>query len=137
MALQDKLKDSKLSLEGNGFNPVTGEVSFGYTNPLLAGKKGSDGEGVNILQPDLSILHNTYSQDNVPPKDKIQIVDFNKTKYKSYLPDESKLDELDLRAPKNERAGKPKSVVSQIYKSKKGSKYEELGPGDGFYHKEY
>lgn len=135
MALQDKIKDSKLSLEGNGFNPSAGEVSFGYTNPLLIGKKGPDGEGVNILQPDLSVLHNTYSQDGVP--DKITIVDFNKTKYKPYLPDNSKLDELDIRAPKNERAGVAKSVVSQIYKSKKGLRYEEKGPGDGFYHKDY
>jgi len=135
MALQDKIKDSKLSLEGNGFNPSAGEVSFGYTNPLLINTKGKDGEAANLLQPDLSVLHNTYSQDGVP--DKIKIVDFNKTKYKPYLPGDSKLDELDLRAPKNERAGKTKSVVSQIYKSKKGSKYEELGPGDGFYHKEY
>ena len=124
MPLQDKLKDSKLSLEGNGFNPQRKTVSWGYENPNIAAP-------LNPLDPSLSALQYTYGVDSNPSK--IKIVDFNKTPYKPYLPTESQLDELDARAPKNLRAGKAGSVVEQIYKSSTGQKYKDKGPKDGRY----
>jgi hypothetical protein len=125
MPLQDKLKDSKLSLEGNGFNPQPKTPSWGYTNPNV------NPATLNPLDPKLSALQNTYDVDSNPAG--INIVNFNKTQYKASLPAESQLDELDLRAPKNERAGRVGSVVSQIYKSPTGQSYKDKGPKDGRY----
>ena len=128
MSLLDKLKsnspDNKLSLEGNGFYPQRRTPSFGYENPNVNSPQ-------NPLNPSLSALQNTYSVDSIPAK--IRIVDFNKTQYKSYLPFESQLDELDVNAPKNLKAGKLGSVVSQIYKSRQGRRYKDLGPVEGRY----
>jgi hypothetical protein len=45
------------------------------------------------------------------------------------VPAESRLDELDRRAPNLTPAG----VVSQIYKSKAGRQYKQLGPQPGRY----
>ena len=122
MSLLDKLKsnspDNKLSLEGNGFNPQRGNAAFGYADVS------------NNLDPALSKLQNTYDVNSVP---KVRIIDFNKTQYKSFLPPEAQLDELDTNAPKNLRAGKLGSVVSQIYKSATGRKYKDLGPIEGRY----
>jgi len=118
MSLQDKLANSTLSLQGNGFNPQRANPAFGYV------------DASNSLDPKLSRLQNTYDVNSNP---NVRIVDFNKTPYKSYLPLESQLDELDTRGPKNLRAGSPGSVVSQIYKSSKGSKYSDLGPSGGRY----
>jgi hypothetical protein len=128
MSLLDKLKsnspDNKLSLEGNGFNPQRASTAFGYENPNVNSPQ-------NPLDPSLSALQNTYSVNSIPAK--VRIVDFNKTQYKSFLPPESQLDELDINAPKNLRAGKLGSVVSQIYKSATGRKYRDLGPTEGRY----
>jgi len=122
MSLLDKLKsnspDNKLSLEGNNFNPQRGNAAFGYADVS------------NNLDPALSKLQNTYDVNSNP---KVRIIDFNKTQYKSFLPPESQLDELDTNAPKNLRAGKLGSVVSQIYKSATGRKYRDLGPTEGRY----
>jgi len=122
MSLLDKLKsnspDNKLSLEGNNFNPQRGNPAFGYADVS------------NNLDPALSKLQNTYDVNSDP---KVRIIDFNKTQYKSFLPPESQLDELDTNAPKNLRAGKLGSVVSQIYKSATGRKYRDLGPIEGRY----
>jgi len=45
------------------------------------------------------------------------------------VPAESRLDELDRRAP-NLTAG---GIVSQVYKSSRGRQYKDLGPRDGRY----
>jgi hypothetical protein len=122
MSLLNKLNtnspDNTLSLAGNGFNPQKGSPAFGYI------------DAANTLDPALSKLQNTYDINSNPS---IRIVDFNKTQYKSYLPPESQLDELDINGPKNLRAGKLGSVVSQIYKSKTGRQYKDLGPVEGRY----
>jgi hypothetical protein len=125
MALQDKLKDSTLSLAGNGFDPQLKTPSWGFKNPNITDEK------LNPLDPKLSVLQNTYSVNTIPPV--TQIVSFNKTTYKPYLPTESNLDELDPKAPSNAQAGIPGSLVSQIYKSSTGKKYKDLGPSDGRY----
>jgi hypothetical protein len=125
MSLQNKLKDSKLSLEGNGFNPQPKTPSWGFNNPDV------DPSTLNPLDPKLSALQYTYGVDSKPTD--VKIINFNKTQYKSYLPTESQLDELDTRAPKNNSAGRTGSVVSQIYKSSIGQKYSNKGPKDGRY----
>ena len=125
MSLENKLKDSKLSLEGNGFNPTPTIPSWGFENPNIIAPT------LNPLNPKLSALQNTYSVDTIPAK--VKIVSFNKTQYKPYLPKESELDELDTRAPKNTRAGQVGSVVSQIYKSSTKQGYKDKGPKNGRY----
>jgi hypothetical protein len=45
------------------------------------------------------------------------------------VPAESRLDELDRRAPGLTASG----VVSQVYKSATGRTYKDLGPADGRY----
>ena len=124
MSLETKLKDSKLSLEGNGFNPQPKTVSWGFQNPNVAAP-------LNSLDPKLSALQYTYGVDTNPAN--VKIVSFNKTQYKPYLPTESKLDELDANAPKNNRAGGIGSVVSQIYKSATNQNYKDKGPKNGRY----
>jgi hypothetical protein len=125
MSLLDKLnktsavgEPNNLSLVGNNFNPQRLSPAFGYA------------DSTNNLDPALSRLQNTYDVNSNP---NIRIVDFNKSQYPSYLPPESQLDELDINAPKNLRAGSIGSVVSQIYKSKTGRKYKDLGPIEGRY----
>jgi hypothetical protein len=125
MSLENKLKDSKFSLEGNGFNPTPTIPSWGFENPNITAPT------LNPLDPKLSALQYTYSVDTNPAK--VKIVSFNKTQYKPYLPTESKLDELDVRAPKNTRAGLVGSVVSQIYKSSTNQNYKDKGPKNGRY----
>jgi hypothetical protein len=126
MALQDKLKDSKLSLAGNGFDPQLKTPSWGYKNPTI------DPATLNPLDPLLSGLQNTFDIDHKPD---VSVVNFNKSPYPNYLPKESNLDELDPSplAPKNKQVGTATSVVSQIYKSAKGKNYKDLGPKDGRY----
>jgi hypothetical protein len=125
MSLENKLKDSKFSLEGNGFNPTPTIPSWGFENPNITAPT------LNPLDPKLSALQYTYSVDTNPAK--VKIVSFNKTQYKPYLPTESKLDELDVNAPKNTRAGLVGSVVSQIYKSSTKQGYKDKGPKNGRY----
>jgi hypothetical protein len=124
MSLVNKIKDSKLSLEGNGFNVKLTEAAWGFQNPNITAT------GLNPLDPKLSILQNTNSVNSTPTT---RIVSFNKTTYAPFLPKESKLDELDVNAPTNRQAGFVGSVVSQIYKSATGKKYKDLGPKDGRY----
>jgi len=124
MALQDKLKDSTLSLEGNGFNPALQSAAWGLNNTNITDPT------LNPLDPKLSILQNTYDVNSTP---QTKIVSFNKTPYKPFLPTESRLDELDKNAPANTQAGLAGSIVSQIYKSATGKKYKDLGPKDGRY----
>ena len=124
MSLVNKIKDSKLSLEGNGFNPALTEPAWGFQNPNITAP------GLNPLDPKLSILQNTNSVNATPTT---RIVSFNKTAYAPYLPNPSELDELDTNAPTNKQAGFAGSVVSQIYKSASGKKYKDLGPKDGRY----
>jgi hypothetical protein len=125
MALQDKLKDSTLSLEGNGLSRKLQDASWGFNNPNVTAPN------LNPLDPALSALQYTYSVDSNPAN--VKIVSFNKTPYKPFLPKQSKLDELDTNAPFNKEAGLKGSVVSQIYKSATGKKYKDLGPSDGRY----
>ena len=73
MSLENKLKDSKLSLEGNGFNPTPTIPSWGFENPNIIAPT------LNPLNPKLSALQNTYSVDTIPAK--VKIVSFNKTQY--------------------------------------------------------
>jgi hypothetical protein len=47
----------------------------------------------------------------------------------SMKPRPSQLDELDINAP----GLKPVGVVSQVYKSKQGRRYKDLGPKEGRY----
>ena len=124
MSLEKKIKDSKLSLEGNGFDPKLKDYAWGFENPNIKDPN------LNALDPYLSILQNTYDVNSTPMT---RIVSFNKTQYKPYLPTESKLDELDKNAPFNKQAGLAGSVVSQIYKSAIDKKYKDLGPKDGKY----
>ena len=118
MSLENKLKDSTLSLQGNGFDPQPLTPSFGYSDTSKS------------LDPKLSKLQFTYDVDSNP---KITVNDFNKSQYKSIVPPESTIDELDLIAPNNLQAGKKGSVVSQIYKSSTGQKYKDKGPVGGRY----
>ena len=123
MSLFDKLNQktkkgepNNLSLVGNNFNPQTKSPAFGYV------------DSTNNLNPRLSRLHNEYSINAIP---KVRIIDFNKSAYPSVLPPASGIDELDKDAPNlNPVAG---GVVSQIYKSKQGRTYKDLGPAGGRY----
>jgi hypothetical protein len=122
MALEDKIKDSKLSLNGNGFNPTPREVNWGYSNPDIPA-----GGAISKLNPKFSVLHNTYDINSKPSE--ITIVDFNKTAYQASLPKESALDELDTQDPNIQL--KVTGVVSKVYKSAKGKTYGENLPAGG------
>ena len=123
MSLLDKLNQktktgepNNLSLVGNNFNPERQSPAFGYA------------DSTNRLEPLLSRLHKTYSVDTIPD---VRVVDFNKSPYPSVVPPPSQYDELDLNAPNfNIVQG---GVVSQIYKSKQGRNYRDLGPAEGRY----
>jgi hypothetical protein len=78
--------------------------------------------GVNPIPP--NSLHNLYSVDGNP--------DVNWRLIKGNLPNKplpSTLDELDVNAPNLQTSG----VVSQVYKSKTGRTYRDLGPTEGRY----
>ena len=78
--------------------------------------------GVNPIPP--NSLHNLYSVDGNP--------DVNWRLIKGNLPNKplpSTLDELDANAPNLQTSG----VVSQVYKSKTGRRYRDLGPTEGRY----
>jgi hypothetical protein len=78
--------------------------------------------GVNPIPPDS--LHQLYSVDGNP--------DVSWRLIKGNLPNKplpSTLDELDPNAPNLQNAG----VVSQVYKSKRGRTYRDLGPTEGRY----
>ena len=113
MAIIDQLSESNLSLAGNGFNPQPHSPSWGYV------------DNTGNLDPAASRLQDTYSVNGIP---NIKLVDFNKNGV-SNVNAESRLDELDSRAPKLTPGG----VVSQAYKSKTGNRYKDLGPAGGRY----
>jgi hypothetical protein len=69
-------------------------------------------------------LHNVYSIDGVP---KVRWISSNGNA--GIIPKPSRMDELDPQAPNL----KPVGVVSQIYKSRQGRRYEDLGPVEGRY----
>jgi hypothetical protein len=117
MSLLNKLGESKYSLLGNKLDPQPRSAAWGFADAANT---------VNPLDPKESKLQNTYDVNSTP---KVRIVSFNKTAYAPYLPQESQLDELDNKAPNLEVAG----VVSQIYKSKTGRNYKDLGPTEGRY----
>ena len=131
MALQDKLGDSKLSLKGAGLTePTLKTPSWGYKDPKFVVDTKNP---LNPLDPILSSLHNTYDVDSKPAN--VTIVNFNKTEYKSIVPKESILDELETSAlaPKNLQVGTATSVVSKLYSSATGKRYKDLGPVGGKY----
>lgn len=87
----------------------------------LGGNKPSK-FGVNPAPPDS--LHQLYSVNGDPN------VDWRLIKGNiSNKPLPSTLDELDPNAP----SLKPTGVVSQVYKSKQGRRYRDLGPTEGRY----
>jgi len=78
--------------------------------------------GVDPIPPDS--LHETYSVDGNPDVT-WRLIKGNL----SNKPQPSRLDEIDSNAPNLT----PTGVVSQIYKSKPGRKYKDLGPKEGRY----
>ena len=113
MPIINQLDQSNLSLQGNGFNPQQQSPAWGYIDASAN------------LDPAASKLQNTYSVDSIPP---VRLKDFNRNGVTA-VPAESRLDELDRRAPNLQPGG----VVSQLYKSKPGRQYKQLGPRDGRY----
>ena len=115
----DQLSTSTLSLQGNRITANPQSPAWGYTDTT------------GQLDPALSKLQDTYSVDGNPNE---RIVDFNRAALGGIttVKDPSALDELDPNAPNNIQAGTG-GVVSQVYKSKPGSKYKELGPQPGRY----
>jgi len=113
MAIIDQLNRSNLSLQGNGINPHQQSPSWGYIDASAN------------LDPAASKLQNTYSVDSIP---QVRLKNFNIDGVTT-VPAESRLDELDRRAPNLQ----PSGVVSQIYKSKPGRQYKQLGPQPGRY----
>ena len=123
MAIINQLPQSTLSLVGNGIRATstpgsTTTPSWGYVN----------GRGP-IPDPYNSKLQYTYSVDGDP---NVRIVDFNRNGVTRVKPP-AELDELDPNAPNNTQAGLAGSVVSQVYKSKPGRRYKDLGPSEGRY----
>lgn len=113
MPIINQLSTSTLSLQGNGFNPQPRSAAWGFTDSTAN------------LNPAVSRLQNTYSVDSIP---QVRVQNFNRNGL-STVPGESRLDELDGRAPNLQPVG----VVSQIYKSKVGRQYKQLGPQPGRY----
>lgn len=77
--------------------------------------------GVNPVPPDS--LHLNYSTEGKPN------VAWRPSNGLGFKPLPSKLDELDAQAPNLQNVG----VVSQVYKSKSGRRYKDLGPKEGRY----
>jgi hypothetical protein len=113
MAIIDQLNNSNLSLQGNNINPMPTQPAWGYIDSTAN------------LDPAVSKLQNTYSVNSIPP---VRLKDFNINGVTT-VPAESRLDELDRRAPGLTASG----VVSQVYKSATGRTYKDLGPADGRY----
>jgi hypothetical protein len=78
--------------------------------------------GVDPVPP--NTLHNLYSVDGNPDV-RWRLIPGNQ----QMKPRPSTLDELDSIAPNL----KPTGVVSQIYKSRTGRRYKDLGPTEGRY----
>jgi hypothetical protein len=89
---------------------------------LGLGGNGPQQFGVNPVPPDS--LHQSYSVDGNP--------NVSWRLIKGNLPNKpqpSKMDEMDPIAPNLNPVG----VVSQVYKSKSGRRYKDLGPTEGRY----
>ncbi len=121
----DQLDVSNFSLPGNGFDVQPGTAGWGFPDWTY-----NNGD----LEPELSNLHWDYSYLEDP--DDVEIQDFNRPAFGGNvyigLPTPSTLDEMDPIAPSNWQAGQG-GVVSQIYKSKYGRRYSDLGPDTGRY----
>ena len=92
------------------------------TNSILGlGGRKPQQFGVNPVPPDS--LHKLYSVDGSPD------VTWRSINGSNMKPQPSKLDELDTNAPNL----RPSGVVSQVYKSKTGRRYKDLGPTEGRY----
>jgi hypothetical protein len=109
----NQLPSSTLSLQGNGFNPQQNQPAWGYQDVTAN------------LDPAASKLQNTYSVDSIP---NVKLKDFNRNGLALVRP-AARLDELDTNAPNLT----PTGVVSQVYKSKAGRQYKQLGPQPGRY----
>jgi hypothetical protein len=111
---------STLALQANNLTATPFQSSWGFP----------DSTGPNALDPVASKLQNTYSVDNNP---NVRIVDFNRAALGGSttqgLNTPSRIDELDTNAPNLTPVG----VVSQVYKSKSGRQYRDLGPRNGRY----
>jgi hypothetical protein len=87
----------------------------------LSGKQPQN-FGVNPIPP--NSLHNQYSVNGIPD------ITWRLSKGGRAMDTQpSQLDELDAYAP----GLKPVGVVSQVYKSKQGLRYKDLGPTEGRY----
>ncbi len=113
MPIVNQVTGSALSLQGNRINAVRTQPAWGFYDSTAN------------LDPAASKLQNTYSVDSIPT---VRVKNFNINGVTT-VPAESRLDELDRRAPNLTPAG----VVSQIYKSKAGRQYKQLGPQPGRY----
>lgn len=78
--------------------------------------------GVDPVPP--GTLHNLYSVDGNP-----NVRWRTSNGNLGVKPQPSKLDELDTQAPNLNPVG----IVSQVYKSKQGRRYKDLGPTEGRY----
>ena len=89
----------------------------------VLGLKGAKPQqfGVNPVPP--NSLHQLYSTEGKPD------VTWRPSNGLGFKPQPSKLDELDAQAPNLQNVG----VVSQVYKSKTGRRYKDLGPTEGRY----
>jgi len=89
----------------------------------ILGLKGEKPQqfGVNPVPP--NSLHNLYSTEGQPN------ITWRTISGTGMKPPPSQLDELDANAPNLQNVG----IVSQIYKSKTGRRYKDLGPKEGRY----
>jgi hypothetical protein len=113
MPVINQLDRSTLSLQGNRINAIPTQPAWGFIDASAN------------LDPAASKLQNTYSVDSIPP---VRVKNFNINGVTT-VPAESRLDELDRRAPNLTTSG----IVSQVYKSPRGRQYRDLGPRDGRY----
>ena len=113
MPIVNQATTSTLGLQGNRITAVPTQPAWGFF------------DSTSNLDPAASKLQNTYSVDSIPP---VRVKNFNINGVTT-VPAESRLDELDRRAPNLT----PSGIVSQVYKSSKGRQYRDLGPADGRY----
>jgi hypothetical protein len=168
----DQLPKSNLSLQGNGFNPTPGSVTsqnadWGYSYlvppdlrpdmselhynrslPRTLIRTGYSVDGGDYLKYAEAIGIGDGSGGGGLPGGvgigQMLIYDYNRAFYGGFnlVRPPSELDEMDKRAPNNEKIGSPVPtltnnnvgpVVSQIYKSVDGKRYKDLGPRSGRY----
>jgi hypothetical protein len=105
--------------------------THGFTAPSLLTSAWGYPDATNNLDPRASKLQYTYSVDGNP---NVRIVDYNRWALGGVttVRPPAYLDELDPNAPNNTQAGTG-GVVSQIYKSRVGQRYRDIGPPNGIY----